>query len=70
MRQNQRIVEATRRAARQPYVNLSLRAGLRVDERIAVTLVADNLLDVDYKTYASGAYAPGRNLILGVRGSL
>jgi hypothetical protein len=25
---------------------------------------------VDYKTYASGAYAPGRNLILGVRGSL
>jgi len=52
------------------YVNLALRAGLRLDESIAITLAADNLLDEAYKSYASGAYAPGRNLVLGVRGSL
>jgi hemoglobin/transferrin/lactoferrin receptor protein len=52
------------------YVNVALRAGLRLDEMLALTLVADNLLDVAYKSYASGAYAPGRNLMVGLRGSL
>jgi hemoglobin/transferrin/lactoferrin receptor protein len=52
------------------YVNLAWRAGVRIDESLAVTVAADNLLDVAYKTYASGAYAPGRNFMLGMRGTL
>lgn len=52
------------------YVNLALRAGVRVDDILALTVAVDNLLDVAYKTYASGAYATGRNLIVGLRGSL
>jgi len=52
------------------YVNLAWRAGVRIDDYVAVTVAADNLLDVAYKSYASGAYAPGRNFMLGVRGTL
>lgn len=52
------------------YVNLALRAGLRMNTQLAITAVADNLLDVDYKHYASGAYATGRNFILGIRGTM
>ena len=52
------------------YVNLALRAGVRMNNQLAITAVADNLLDVDYKPYASGAYATGRNFILGIRGSM
>ncbi len=52
------------------YVNLAVRAGYRLDRSVALNLIADNLLDVDYKSFASGAYAPGRNLMLSLRGSL
>ncbi|MET0391232.1 MAG: TonB-dependent receptor [Polyangiales bacterium] len=52
------------------FVNVAVRAGVRLDDLIAVTLIADNLFDAAYKTYASGAYATGRNVILGLRGAL
>lgn len=61
----------------------SVRSDTLVTRPIAERAVAENvgdmlaeaqgvtvLLDVAYKSYASGAYAPGRNLMLGLRGSL
>jgi len=52
------------------YTDLSLRAGLRMDEHFLVTFALENIFDTAYKTYASGAYAPGRNFILAMRGTL
>jgi hemoglobin/transferrin/lactoferrin receptor protein len=52
------------------YGELTLRGGVRMEEHILVTLAIENLLDAGYKTYASGAGAPGRNFVIGVRGTL
>jgi outer membrane receptor protein involved in Fe transport len=52
------------------YVVGSVRAGLRVDPHLQLTLGVENVLDTAYKTFASGAYAPGRNFVASVRGSL
>ncbi|HKP57462.1 MAG TPA: TonB-dependent receptor [Polyangiales bacterium] len=52
------------------YVDITLRAGLRLDPGLTFTIALENLLDRAYRTYASGAYAPGRNLVLGLRMSL
>jgi outer membrane receptor protein involved in Fe transport len=52
------------------YVDLSLRAGVRLLTRVTLTLALDNVFNVAYKTYASGVYAPGRNFILGIRAQL
>jgi hemoglobin/transferrin/lactoferrin receptor protein len=49
------------------YADLSLRAGVRVNPRLLVVLAAENLLDRAYRSYASGAYAPGRNVIASFR---
>ena len=45
------------------FANLTLRGGVRLTDRLLVTLAAENLLNAAYRTYASGAYAPGRNVI-------
>jgi hemoglobin/transferrin/lactoferrin receptor protein len=52
------------------FVELTLRAGLRLREGVLVTIAAENLLDAGYRTYASGAYAPGRNFMAGLRVTL
>ena len=49
------------------FVDLTLRAGLRLRQGVLVTIAAENLLDAGYRTYASGAYAPGRNFMAGLR---
>jgi hemoglobin/transferrin/lactoferrin receptor protein len=52
------------------YVDLSLRAGMRILTRLSLTFALENVFNAAYKTYASGAYAPGRNFVLGVRAEL
>lgn len=52
------------------YTDLTLRGGFRMQERLLITLAVENILDRAYKTYASGAYAPGRNFVLAMRGTL
>jgi outer membrane receptor protein involved in Fe transport len=51
------------------FWDLTLRAGLRL-EHIFVSVAVENLFDAAYKTYASGVYAPGRNFVLALRGTL
>jgi outer membrane receptor protein involved in Fe transport len=43
---------------------------VRLGANLAFTLAAENLFDVAYRTYASGAYAPGRSVVFGLRASL
>ena len=52
------------------YVDLSLRAGLRLLTRLTLTVSLDNAFNAAYKTYASGVYAPGRNFVLSIRAQL
>lgn len=51
-------------------MDLTLRAGLHLPHHLQVALGLENVFDAGYKTYASGAYAPGRNAVLSVRGTL
>ncbi|MBN1652715.1 MAG: TonB-dependent receptor [Deltaproteobacteria bacterium] len=51
------------------WVDITLRAGLRFDKTLLLSLGVENLLDSGYKSYASGAYAPGRNFTVALRGS-
>ncbi len=52
------------------WTDLTFRAGLRLDAHLLIALAIENLVDVGYKTYASGAYAPARNFALAVRGTM
>jgi outer membrane receptor protein involved in Fe transport len=52
------------------YVDLSVRAGVRLLPWITIAAGVENLLDHGYKTFASGAFAPGRNVTLALRGSI
>jgi outer membrane receptor protein involved in Fe transport len=52
------------------WVDLSVRTGLKLDEHVLIAVAIENIFDTGYKTFASGAYAPGRNFMLGVRGTL
>jgi iron complex outermembrane receptor protein/hemoglobin/transferrin/lactoferrin receptor protein len=63
--------EGPERCDEEPgHVDLTLRAGLRLDEYLAFMLALENVFDAGYKTFASGAYAPGRNLVFSLRGSI
>jgi len=56
---------------REPgWVDLSVRTGLELDEALLIVVAIENIFDAGYKTYASGAYAPGRNFMLALRGTL
>lgn len=49
------------------FADLTLRAGVRLSSRMLATIAAENLFDAAYRTYASGAYAPGRNYVASFR---
>lgn len=51
------------------FWDATLRAGVRL-KGVLVTFSIENLFDAAYRTYASGAYAPGRNYVLAARGTL
>lgn len=51
------------------WVDITLRVGLRLAKTLLLSIGVENLLDSGYKTYASGAYAPGRNFTAALRGS-
>ena len=52
------------------YADVSLRAGARLGKQLQLTAALENLFDAGYRSYASGMYAPGRNLVVGLRGTL
>jgi hemoglobin/transferrin/lactoferrin receptor protein len=52
------------------WYTLNLRAGYRLNRNFGLEIALENLLDYNYRAFASGISAPGRNFVLTLRGSL
>ncbi len=50
------------------WITLNLKGEYAVNDRLSVQLGIENLLDQHYRPYSSGISAPGRNVIVAVRG--
>lgn len=51
------------------WVTFNLRAGYQVDQYLQVQLALENIADQNYRVFASSISAPGRNLVVTLRGS-
>jgi hemoglobin/transferrin/lactoferrin receptor protein len=49
------------------WYTLNLRLNYRLTDRLTIQGGIDNLLDTQYRTFASGINAPGRNFMLTLR---
>ncbi len=52
------------------FAVVDLRAGFRVDRRILVSVVLENVLDNAYRTHGSSINGPGRGVIVGIESGL
>lgn len=52
------------------WYTLNVRAGYKFNKYIGVQLALENILDYNYRVFASGISAPGRNFVVTLRGSL
>ncbi len=52
------------------WYTLNLRAGYQFTQNLQLQAGLENLMDVHYRVFASGTSAPGRNLVLTLRGRL
>jgi outer membrane receptor protein involved in Fe transport len=50
------------------WVTINLMSSMQLWGKIQLNLGIENILDNRYKTYSSGLVAPGRNLVIGLRG--
>jgi len=51
------------------WYTLNLRTSYALNKYLMVQVAAENLLDTNYRTFASGVSAPSRNFIIAIRGS-
>ncbi|TDB67576.1 TonB-dependent receptor [Arundinibacter roseus] len=49
---------------------LNLRAACRLSPTLTIQFAAENLLDTNYRMFASGVSAPGRNVLIALRASI
>jgi hemoglobin/transferrin/lactoferrin receptor protein len=52
------------------WYTLNLRAGYQITPKISVNAALENILDRNYRYFASGISAPGRNLVLALRAGI
>ncbi len=52
------------------WYTLNLRLGYKVSKNLGVQAALENILDYNYRPFASGISSPGRNFVLTLRGSL
>lgn len=52
------------------WFTLNLRGSYKLNKYISLQAGIDNILDTQYRTFASGINAPGRNLFIAIRGNL
>lgn len=52
------------------WYTLNIRAGYDVNQHLSIQMALENILDQNYRVFASGISAPGRNFVLTVRGHL
>lgn len=51
------------------WYTLNLRTGFHFNENLGLQMALENIMDQNYRVFASGVSAPGRNLVLTVRGT-
>jgi hemoglobin/transferrin/lactoferrin receptor protein len=51
------------------WVTLNLRAGASFNQHLSLQVMLENLTDRNYRYFASGVSAPGRNLSVSLRAS-
>lgn len=51
------------------WYTLNVRASYAITPNLTIQAAFENMLDVNYRTFASGVSAPGRNLIMALRGN-
>lgn len=51
------------------WYTLNLKASYHINQWVGVMLGLENILDMNYRTFASGISAPGRNFIISIRSS-
>jgi hemoglobin/transferrin/lactoferrin receptor protein len=51
------------------WFTLNIRAGYHFNKNLAVQLACENILDQNYRNFASNISAPGRNFIISLRGN-
>ncbi|MCB9045722.1 MAG: TonB-dependent receptor [Chitinophagales bacterium] len=52
------------------WYTLNVRTGYRFNENMSVQLALENIMDQNYRVFSSGISAPGRNLVITLRGNL
>lgn len=52
------------------WYTLNIRAGYHLNDNLSVQLALENIQDRNYRVFASGVSAPGRNFVISVRGTL
>ena len=52
------------------WYTLNLRTGYKVNKYFGVEMALENILDYNYRVFASGIHAPGRNFVVTLRGHL
>ena len=52
------------------WQTINLRASYQVNRHMQIQAALENVLDRNYRVFASGISAPGRNLVLTLRGRL
>ncbi len=52
------------------WVTLNFKSVWQVSKKVQINLGLENFLDNRYRTYSSGIVAPGRNIIIGLKGQL
>lgn len=62
------IEEATKDGC-PPWYTLNIRMGYQINKFFNIQVGLENIMDVHYRQFASGVSAPGRNLIVALRGS-
>ncbi|MDP4680707.1 MAG: TonB-dependent receptor, partial [Cyclobacteriaceae bacterium] len=50
------------------WTTLNVRSSFQINEYLKVNAALENILDIHYRPYSSGISAPGRNLIVSVKG--
>jgi hemoglobin/transferrin/lactoferrin receptor protein len=51
------------------WFTLNIRAGYNFNKTVSVQVACENILDQNYRNFASNISAPGRNFILTLRGN-
>ena len=50
------------------WLTYNLYGDYQLNDKFSINFGVENILDLHYRTFSSGVSAPGRNIIIGIRG--